>query len=648
MSKSAFNIFVYSVFLELMFCIWTHAVEPPIVASLSITQLEGVPRVTLKGTQGSKVQIEISNNLKGPWVLLTNSVVEFSDTALPTPVSTESSGFYRVRPQNSAFPPSGFVWIPPGTFVMGSPSNELDRNSDEYPHTVIFTSGLWMSDHEVTQSEYESVKGVNPSYFKDKNRPVENVNWQEAIDYCVSLTKREQGLGLITTQQSYRLPTESEWEYAARAGNPSAQYGELNDIAWWAGNSGSITRLVKLKQPNNWGLYDMIGNVREWCSDSYGVYPKDPTTDPKVSIGMTPVFRGGSIYDNRTFCRFASRGSTLPIVRSQSLGFRVVINPTPTSPPVISIQPQSVKVFPGESARLFVNVAGSPPLFYQWYHNSVAIAVATKSELVFASTETAHFGEYRVVVTNAGGSVTSSSVLIENKLAITGPAGFVWIPPGTFLMGSPISEAGRYPSEFQHPVTIKSGFWMSDHETTQAEYQDVMGKNPSSNKSPLRPVEQVGWLKAIEYCQKLTQREKTLGKIKNDQMYRLPTEAEWEYAARAGTTGARYGDVSSIAWFDGNSVSQSHPVKEKIPNAWRLYDMIGNVWEWCSSIYGVYPGGNQNDLEQYWIGNPVTRGGGWTAPEGSARASVREAENPNDNGYYFVGFRAVLSFTNGF
>ena len=76
--------------------------------------------------------------------------------------------------------------------------------------------------------------------------------------------------------------------------------------------------------------------------------------------------------------------------------------------------------------------------------------------------------------------------------------------------------------------------------------------------------------------------------------------------------------------------------------------MIGNVWEWCSSIYGVYPGGNQNDLEQYWIGNPVTRGGGWTAPEGSARASVRAAENPNDNGYYFVGFRAVLSFTNGF
>jgi len=127
-------------------------------------------------------------------------------------------------------------------------------------------------------------------------------------------------------------------------------------------------------------------------------------------------------------------------------------------------------------------------------------------------------------------------------------------------------------------------------------------------------------------------------------MYRLPSEEEWEYAARAGTTGARYGDVGSIAWFDENSGSQSHPVKEKVPNGWGLFDMIGNVWEWCSGAYVVYPGGNENDLEQYWIGSPVTRGGGWTAPARSARSSVRASEH--HNGTYFVGFRVVLSSAN--
>jgi formylglycine-generating enzyme required for sulfatase activity len=640
------KVFVLSIIFVSVFCIRTGAVEPPIVVSLGITRLAGVPRITLKGTKGTTVKVEVSTNLNGPWLLLTNSIVGASDTEFPSPIGTDFSGFYRVLQKNTPSGPLGFVWIPPGTFMMGSPSSEPDRNADESQHTVIFTGGLWMSDHEVIQSEYESITGVNPSYFKDQNRPVENVNWQEAVAYCNVLTKKEQGLGLITMQQSYRLPTEAEWEYAARSGATGAQYGELNDIAWWAGNSGYPTRLVKQKNPNNWGLYDMIGNVSEWCLDDYYVYPKEPTTDPAASSGftLTHIFRGGSIYDNRAGCRFSSRASTFQSVRHEGRGFRVVLNPKPVIPAAISSQPQSIKLLLGQSARLSVSVVGTPPFSYQWFHNSVAVAGATNAELVFASTETSHLGEYRVVVANAGGSVTSALVLLENKSGVTGPFGFVWIPPGTFLMGSPVSEVGRYLSEFQHLVIVKSGFWMSDHETTQIEYQEIMGKNPSANKDSLRPVEQVSLSNAFEYCQKLTQRERNLGKISINQMYRLPSEEEWEYAARAGTTGARYGDVGSIAWFDENSGSQSHPVKEKVPNGWGLYDMIGNVWEWCSGAYVVYPGGNNNDLEQDWIGSPVIRGGGWTAPERSARSSVRASNH--HLGAYFVGFRVVLSSTN--
>ncbi|MBM3903475.1 MAG: formylglycine-generating enzyme family protein, partial [Verrucomicrobia bacterium] len=123
-----------------------------------------------------------------------------------------------------------------------------------------------------------------------------------------------------------------------------------------------------------------------------------------------------------------------------------------------------------------------------------------------------------------------------------GPSGFVWIPPGTFVMGSPSSEEGRYADEVQHTVTLTQGFWMSDHEVTQSEYQAVMGNNPSVFKGDLnRPVEQVSWDEAVLYCQKLTERERAAGRITAQQAYRLPTEAEWEYAARAGTTGARYG-----------------------------------------------------------------------------------------------------------
>ena len=165
-----------------------------------------------------------------------------------------------------------------------------------------------MSDHEVTQREYQSLIGSNPSNFKgDSNLPVE-VNWDDAMKYCQKLTQRDRDSGSITLQQAYRLPTEAEWEYACRAGSSGARYGDLGQIAWWHGNADGTTHIVNQKSANAWGLYDMIGNVLEWCSDWYGPYPLESQGNPTgPSSGSSRVSRGGGWAFHNDVCRAAWR-----------------------------------------------------------------------------------------------------------------------------------------------------------------------------------------------------------------------------------------------------------------------------------------------------------------------------------------------------
>ncbi len=171
------------------------------------------------------------------------------------------------------------------------------------------------------------------------------------------------------------------------------------------------------------------------------------------------------------------------------------------------------------------------------------------------------------------------------------------IPAGEFMMGSPETESNRSDAELQHRVSITKPFYLGVTEVTQEQYQKVMGTNPSQFKGPQNPVEKVSWADAVEFCGKLSAMpaEKTAGHV-----YRLPTEAEWEYACRSGTTTAySFGDDASrlgdYGWFKGNSDSKPHPVGEKKPNAWGLYDMNGNVYEWCQDRYGAYPSGSATD-----------------------------------------------------
>jgi formylglycine-generating enzyme required for sulfatase activity len=236
--------------------------------------------------------------------------------------------------------PTNMVFIPPGTFRMGSPTDEVDRFDWEGPQTAVTISrGFWMRKYEVTQGEYLAVMGSNPSYFTgDTNRPVEQVSWLDATNYCATLTQRERAAGRIGTNSVYRLPTEAEWEYACRGWTSDRRfsygddpgYTSLTKYAWYYDNSGETTHPVGQKLANPWGLYDMHGNVYEWCQDWWSdSLPGGIAIDPQgPATGWFRVLRGGSWDYDASFCRSAYRNDTSdPAYWYYGLGFRVVLAP---------------------------------------------------------------------------------------------------------------------------------------------------------------------------------------------------------------------------------------------------------------------------------------------------------------------------------
>jgi formylglycine-generating enzyme required for sulfatase activity len=218
-------------------------------------------------------------------------------------------------------------WIPAGRFTMGSPSSEDGRYSDETQHEVVLGHGFFMAETECTQRQWEKVMGGNPSNFRGTERPVEQVSWEEAVEYCRKLTAKQRVEGLLPDGWEWRLPTEAEWEYGARAGTTGPRYGELEATAWWSGNSGSETHPVSQKAANAWGLYDTMGNVWEWCADRSGDYSTGSVTDPTgPSSGSLRVFRGGSWGNDARYARSADRLRSVPADRDLFLGFRPALS----------------------------------------------------------------------------------------------------------------------------------------------------------------------------------------------------------------------------------------------------------------------------------------------------------------------------------
>lgn len=203
-----------------------------------------------------------------------------------------------------------YVWIPPGKFTMGCSPGDSECYGNERPaHQVTITKGFWLGQTEVTQAAYQRVVGTDPSHFKGANLPVEEVSWDEAQAYCRAVGSR--------------LPTEAEWEYAARAGSGLSRYGDIDRIAWYTSNSGGRTHEVAQKQPNAFGLYDMLGNVWEWPANWDEAYAPGSIVDPTgPASGQYRALRGGSGNADPGNARVSGRNRYEPGNRSNVIGLR--------------------------------------------------------------------------------------------------------------------------------------------------------------------------------------------------------------------------------------------------------------------------------------------------------------------------------------
>jgi formylglycine-generating enzyme required for sulfatase activity len=601
--------------------------------------------------------------------------------------------------------PHGFVtqrmrWIKPGVFLMGSDQSTKELwYGDETQHEVTLTQGFWMADTPCTQVLWIGVgTGKNPSFFEGSRNPVERVSWEGCQEWL-------KGLGEIYPQMRPSLPTEAQWEYACRAGSTGVYcFGdseeELEKYAWYWENSGGTTHPVGEKLPNAWGLYDMHGNIWEWCLDWYAEYTKTSVTDPMgASRGRSRVLRGGSwsipARDLRSACRvWFSMG-----LRDGDLGFRIVssaLGAEPSEEAMLPVAEQGT-----ERARI-----GSAEPAYEFLRSVDLDATGDRTpEQEFSELDVTAYASIRVVSDQEGyqfdrlekpswavdfGSdryglfATFEVKPVRQRMR--------WIPPGKFVMGSPAErDYGRGDEGPQHEVIITHGYWMFDTPCTQGLWTALMGDNPSSFPDPERPVEQVSWEDAVRFSKKLNERLVGNQPLTNKRLvdgwerllFRLPTEAEWEYAGRAGTTGDTYaGDLDlksrdqtkaelldSIAWYGGNSghaydleksVEMSwlkdlqaeekrggtRKVAQKTPNPWGLYDMLGNVWEWCQNWYGEYP---VDPVER--VVNPtrptegterVMRGGSWYNRARDLRSACRRRLFPGDL-RSFLGFRLLSS-----
>ena len=495
-----------------------------------------------------------------------------------------------------------WVSIPSGTFIMGA-TNESEKDNEQSRHKVTL-SAFKMSKYAVTFEQYDIFCEATKREKADDygwgrgNRPVISVTFNDARSFA-------EWMGC-------RLPTEAEWEYACRAGTISPFNTGDNLTTMQANYNGNYpfknipkgenrdkTMPVGSFLPNSWGLFDMHGNVSEWCSDWYGSYSSEDQIDPEGSSSGSRrvvtkagedlrIYRGGSYICKAYECQSSYRGTIYPSARGSYIGFRLVYSD--------SKQEQS-------------SVETVKDLKNSIYNTNINTATSLRSNIHVYST-------------------------IE----------WINIPEGTFIMGSPFSEEGRGSDETQHLVTL-SKFRISKYAVTfeqfdlfceatnrEKHYDGGWGRND-------RPAIKVSWEDANAFATWIS--------------CRLPTEAEWEYCCRAGTTTPFYtGDnlTSDYANFDDRYSGKLHlraknktlPVGCLAPNSWGLYDMHGNVWEWCNDKYGTYSEEaqiNPKGPTSGWF--RVFRGGAWNSFDSFCRSANRFGSDPADRGID-IGFRIVF------
>jgi uncharacterized protein (TIGR03437 family) len=569
----------------------------------------------------------LANAVTSPQTVLISAVYGLERRTVTLTVNPRSSG-------DAAPSGAGFVSIPAGEFMMGCSTSDTKCQKWEYPvHGVRITKQFELGQFEVTQAEWDAVMGTNPSdpvsTLMRPNLPVGYISWDDAQHFLARLNARLDGY-------RYRLPTEAEWEYAARAGTVGPWYDNLDNIAWYMRNAGFGYYPVGQKLPNAWGLYDMIGNASELVQDFWSdSYPASTQTDPQgPSTGSAHVLRGGSVRVNEykaraSYREFASSSSE----SGPSDGFRYVREPVSVSNSLVSLAVSPSSVQSGSNVTVTVTVARDAPAwgtaialassdeFVAVAPPSVTIAPGQTSVTFIVKSKAVPTPQAAVITASLGAETRTASIFVNPKAgtrsgnALVG-MDFVSIPTGSFEMGCSVGDTTCTSNEKpRHTVRITKQLEMSRYEVTEAQWYAVMGTYAYLAYTDLPYV--TGWPQAQMFFEKLNARA-------DGYRYRMPTEAEWEYAARAGTTGAYYGNPASIAWYGANSASVSHPVGMKQPNSWGLYDMLGNVAEWVQDWYGNYspalavdPTGPPVKVSE----SQVERGGSFSS--GSLRVSSR-------------------------
>jgi formylglycine-generating enzyme required for sulfatase activity len=559
------------------------------------------------------------------------------------------------------------VLIPAGSFSMGSDkskdSDAIDDKLRAPAHRVTISKAFYLGKYHVTVEEFkrfvaEKNYQTDPEQARDTStwkspggfaqtddHPVVSVSWNDAKAFCDWLSKKSGG--------TVRLPREAEWEYSCRAGSTTRYYfgdesDKLGEYAWFERKDG--TQAVGRKKPNGFGLYDMHGNAWQWCEDLHGEYSgKDVTDQEGPSAGSYRVIRGGSFGSFPRLCRAAYRGSRARLTHGYDCGFRVVYLEENVAKDVKA----TLRDAPEQDPYPLIN--GKRPGF------GVTVVAA---------------GEPKP------GEELDLDIGQGVKLRLC------WIPGGIFTMGSPAGEKYHGEDEVEHEVEL-TGFWMAKFHVTQKQYVSVSGQNPScfhangSGKDQVAglytdefPVEQVNWDDAQAWIKGLNDRI-SRGDVRVPARWKgckiaLPSEAQWEYAARGGT-----GNRQPFYWgYELNGTQAnchgSHPYctqtkgpdlnrtskvgnyEKTAPHPWGLCDMAGNVGQWCEDYYGKYEDvprqknptqliKQKPDARSWWRkpDDRVERGGGWYFNGLYCRAAKRGGMAPSTRSY-LIGFRVVF------
>ncbi|MCR5382157.1 MAG: SUMF1/EgtB/PvdO family nonheme iron enzyme [Lentisphaeria bacterium] len=621
-------------------------------------------------------------------------------------------------------------WIPAGTFMMGATSGEIGICSSETQHQVTITQDFYIGVFECTQRQWELVMGTRPSVFSNPDyyvtRPVENVSYNK-IRGITSIDEGWPRYGHVVPDQSFMerlqtrtglifdLPTDAQWEYACRAGTTTAlnsgknlrnKYDDdsVNEVGRYRVQSlpstdcTDITGTAKVGNylPNAWGLYDMHGNVSEWCLDWYSAVNADPVTDPVGSYtGSARIVRGGDWSLAAMYCRSAYRGDVDPANFNASYGFRIAF--LPNSQPQIKciLNTTSGKwcLDDGEwndtkekiTASVGEHIINYKNIDMPGYVNLPAQTVILETGHIYTRYDNYKQDDsvYVVIDLSAGPDAdhypvrcTNMPPDLDDDACRTTELWLRRIKAGSFIMGSPEDELGRNSdNETQHKVILTQDYFIGVFECTQRQWELVMGTKPSYFNNidyySTRPVENINntiirGSKDYSIYEHAVDPSSFMGKLqaKTGLKFDLPTEAQWEYACRAGTTTAlnsgknlklssEDSNMAEVGRYEYNGGYRSPKncstdkgtakVGSYTPNPWGLYDMHGNVYEKCLD-------GSSND-ETKTVVDPVGapnlyslvfehRGGCFVNEARNCRSADRGNVNLGTDKHYY-GFRIV-------